>query len=200
MGGISSTIVTTNRRLSIENLIDMVMPEYCEKDVVLSPSEVAMARSGWGLILTGSSPAFLAIKDSPDFNSSTCLTWFYDSFYKRLFDVAPATKPLFKPDISSQGRALVGMISSALKLLDNLDALVPALQNLARIHSERHIRAAQYNPVGAVLLWTLELCLGEAFDANAKHVWLRIYSLMMSVIIPTAVEDELKSMNGKELP
>ena len=51
-------------------------------------------------------------------------------FYGRLFEMDPSLRPLFKTDLVEQGKKLMQMIGVAVKGLDTLDQLVPAVQNL----------------------------------------------------------------------
>ena len=51
-------------------------------------------------------------------------------FYQRLFSQDPALKPLFKGNMEEQGRKLMSMIGVAVKGLDRLDSIVPAVQKL----------------------------------------------------------------------
>lgn len=50
----------------------------------------------------------------------------------------------------------------------------------------------QYGVVGEVLLKTLGEVLGDFWNENHKLSWLKIYSVMLSVIIPVAVAEEKK--------
>ena len=47
-------------------------------------------------------------------------------FYGRLFGMAPDLKPLFKGDMTAQGRKLMTMIKTAVYGLDDMGALIPA--------------------------------------------------------------------------
>ena len=102
----------------------------------------------------------------PSFEYGTCLAWFYDSFYQRLFAVHPSCRSLFKGDLQVQGRALVRMISVCLQQLKAEDPaqLTVALQKLAQAHAARGVVSNEYFLVGETLLWTLERYLGEQFD------------------------------------
>jgi hemoglobin-like flavoprotein len=44
--------------------------------------------------------------------------------------------------------------------LDNLGAMLPAASALAKRHVDCGVKATDYTPVGAALLWTLEQGLG----------------------------------------
>src|SRR5271163_2071007 len=82
-------------------------------------------------------------------------------FYGRLFEIAPAVKPLFRGDMKEQGRKLMATLAVVVKGLNNLEAVLPAASALAKRHVEYGVKPADYAPVGAALLWTLERGLGE---------------------------------------
>jgi hemoglobin-like flavoprotein len=80
-------------------------------------------------------------------------------FYGRLFDTAPAVKPLFRGDMR-QGCKLMATLGVVVNSLGNLEAVLPAASALAKRHVDYGVKAADYTPVGAALLWTLEQGLG----------------------------------------
>ena len=160
------------------------------KDAVITPEDAARAKKSWAHIIDDTGDKYLHCKSDPSFESSSCLQWFYDTFYKRLFDVHPASRALFRNNMQVQGKALVHMISGALSLLDKLSTLVEALQGLAKTHSAKGVIAVQYGLVGEVLLWTFSQCLGDQFDAATSLSWVKIYSVILKVIVPVAVGEE----------
>jgi len=81
-------------------------------------------------------------------------------FYGRLFEIAPAVKPLLRGDMTKQGCKLMSTLGVVVKSLDNLGAVLPAASALAKRHVDCGVKAADYTPVGAALLWTLEQHLG----------------------------------------
>jgi hemoglobin-like flavoprotein len=104
-------------------------------------------------------------------------------FYENLFTADPALKPLFKGDMVKQGEKLMQMISAAVGKLNDLDTLVPVLQNLAVRHVGYGVQDAHYATVGGALLKTLEQGLGAAFTAEVKDAWTAVYSVMSSVML-----------------
>ncbi len=105
-------------------------------------------------------------------------------FYGRLFEVDPRTKVLFRrTDMEAQRRNLMQTLTVVVKSLDKLEAIVPAVQALGRRHAGYGVRAADYETVGAALLWTLEQGLGEAFDEPTRDAWASAYGLLASVMI-----------------
>jgi methyl-accepting chemotaxis protein len=104
-------------------------------------------------------------------------------FYQNLFAADPALKPLFKGDMKDQGRKLMQMIDAAVAKLNDLDTLVPVLQDLARRHKNYGVKKKDYQTVGSALLKTLERGLGKDFTADVKEAWGSVYALMAEVMI-----------------
>lgn len=108
-------------------------------------------------------------------------------FYGRLFKTAPEVQPLFKAaDMKEQGRKLMGTLAVVVKGLDDLPALMPAVEALARKHVGYGVDAAHYAPVGAALLWTLEQGLGEGFTPAVKDAWATAYGTLSGAMIAAA--------------
>jgi hemoglobin-like flavoprotein len=103
-------------------------------------------------------------------------------FYDRLFTLDPSLRSLFRGDLQEQGRKLMQMIGMAVKGLDRLDQLVPAVENLGRRHAGYGVRNEHYETVGTALLWTLEQGLGEDFTEDVKEAWATVYGLLAGVM------------------
>ena len=67
-----------------------------------------------------------------------------DMFYGHLFDIAPDLKPLFKRDMTAQGRKLMTMIKTAVNGLDDPGALIRALEDIGRRHMRYGVKDADY--------------------------------------------------------
>jgi len=103
-------------------------------------------------------------------------------FYGKLFSLDPALKPLFKGDMKEQGRKLMQMIGTAVSGLNNLGALVPAVEDLGRRHAGYGVKPEHYEAVGTALLWTLGQGLQEAFTEDAKVAWTETYTTLATVM------------------
>src|ERR1700676_4949462 len=77
-------------------------------------------------------------------------------FYGRLFEIAPAVKPLSQGDMAGQGRKLMATLAFVVNGLGNLEAVLPAASALAKRHVGYGAAQEHYPVVGATLLWTLE--------------------------------------------
>ena len=109
-------------------------------------------------------------------------------FYKRLFAVDPSLRPMFKGDLAHQSRMLMVMLDSAVKSLNDLDALVPVVRQLGARHVRYGVRKQHYDTVGSVLLWTLEQGLAERFTPAVSEAWATAYELLASVMQLGAIE------------
>ncbi len=103
-------------------------------------------------------------------------------FYGRLFEIAPEVRSLFKGDMKVQGTKLMQMIGYAVSSLDNLDVLVPAVQQLGKRHKGYEVKPEHYAMVGQALLWTLEQGLGKDFTPETKEAWTVVYSVLSNVM------------------
>jgi hemoglobin-like flavoprotein len=98
-----------------------------------------------------------------------------DLFYDRLFTIAPEVKPMFPADMAEQKKKLIAMLATAVTNLHQIDAILPAVENLGKRHVAYGVTSAHYEPVGAALLWTLEQGLGSDFTPRVKAAWTEAY-------------------------
>ena len=103
-------------------------------------------------------------------------------FYQRLFEIDPSLRAMFPADMFEQRKKLIQMLAAAVKGLDHLDRLVPALEDLGRRHAGYGVLDAHYDTVGAALLWTLGAGLGDAFTPEVKEAWTTVYGLIASTM------------------
>lgn len=107
-------------------------------------------------------------------------------FYGRLFEIAPAARPLFRGDLEEQGRKLMGMLGAVVNGLGNIETILPAASVLAKRHVDYGVKAADYEPVGAALLWTLERGLGAQWTPEVKAAWTEAYTVLADFMIGEA--------------
>jgi nitric oxide dioxygenase len=107
-------------------------------------------------------------------------------FYDRLFTVDPTLRGLFPHDLEKQKRALMATLQVAVERLDQLDELVPLLQQLGLRHAGYGVQPAHYPTVGSALLWTLEQGLGAAFTPAVREAWASAYDLLAATMLAGA--------------
>ena len=105
-----------------------------------------------------------------------------DLFYDRLFEIAPAVRPMFPQDLKEQKVKLMAMLGTAVTNLHRLDEILPAVKALGQRHKGYGVSDAHYAPVGAALLWTLEKGLGADFTPEVKAAWTETYTALAGVM------------------
>ena len=109
-------------------------------------------------------------------------------FYGKLFELDPSLKPLFKGDIAEQGRKLMSILNTAVNSLNDLPAIVPALQAMGRRHAGYGVQDAHYDTVAGALLWTLGAGLGDAFTDEVQAAWTETYVTLAGVMKEAAAQ------------
>lgn len=125
----------------------------------MSPEQIALVQGTWAKVVP--------IKETAA-----------ELFYGRLFELDPRLRALFSGDMKEQGRKLMAMIGTAVGNLDNLGAVVPAVQDLGRRHAGYGVQPADYGTVAEALLWTLEKGLGDAFTPQTRAAWAQTYTVL----------------------
>ncbi len=110
-------------------------------------------------------------------------------FYNRLFEVAPAVKPMFKGDMKEQGAKLMTTLGVVVNGLRDLDKIVPVAEQLAVKHIDYGVTAEHYETVGAALLFTLKTGLGDDFTGEVEEAWTTAYTTLSGVMISAAYSD-----------
>jgi NAD(P)H-flavin reductase/hemoglobin-like flavoprotein len=106
-------------------------------------------------------------------------------FYSHLFLSHPETRAMFPVSMAHQRDRLFRALGDVVSHIDNLDAVIPILQQLGRDHRKFGAVPAHYPAVGASLLAAL-----EHFDDNwtpelAKD-WTEAYTIVSQVMIEAA--------------
>ena len=114
-------------------------------------------------------------------------------FYGRLFELDPNLKPLFKGDMTEQGKKLMTMITVAVNGLDDLDKIVSAVKQLGVRHVGYGVKDSHYDTVGSALIWTLGKGLGEEFTESLKNSWVKVYNLLATTMKEAAAESLVES-------
>lgn len=103
-------------------------------------------------------------------------------FYAKLFEYDPKLKALFKGDMRQQGRKLMSLLKIAVNGLNNLGALVPALEKLAVQHLDYGVSVHDYTPVGNALLHALSVGLGDDFTPEVRTAWVEVYKIVANTM------------------
>lgn len=104
-------------------------------------------------------------------------------FYSNLFEADPSLQALFKGDMIAQGKKLMQMIGSAVRLLDKADTLIPVVQQLGVRHVGYGVEDSHYATVGGALIKTLATGLGDDFTDETEAAWVAAYTILSNTMI-----------------
>ena len=110
-------------------------------------------------------------------------------FYDRMFTHNPELKEIFNMSNQRNGdqrEALFNAIAAYASNIENLPALLPAVEKIAQKHTSFQIKPEQYNIVGAHLLATLD----EMFSPGQEvlDAWGKAYGVLAGVFIQREAE------------
>ena len=111
-----------------------------------------------------------------------------DLFYKRLFELDPSLRRLFRGDMRQQGRKLLDTLRLVVTNLGHLDRIIPGVRALGERHVAYGVEPRHYDTVGAALLWTLDQGLGPAFTCDVAAAWTAAYTLLAGAMKSAAVK------------
>lgn len=111
-------------------------------------------------------------------------------FYNRLFEIAPAVKPMFRNPMPEQSKKLLSMLAYVIGKLDKLDDIIDEVSKLAVRHVQYGVREEHYGVVAVALLWTLEQGLGDDWTPSVKEAWIACYTILSGSMIQAANQSE----------
>lgn len=107
-------------------------------------------------------------------------------FYSQLFLARPDLRPLFPVSMAAQRDRLVSALGSVVSQVDQLDSLVPMLQQLGRDHRKFEVVPDYYAAVGDALVATLGHFAGDNWSAGLAEEWGAAYLTIARVMIDAA--------------
>ncbi|MDF0726848.1 NO-inducible flavohemoprotein [Cytobacillus sp. S13-E01] len=122
-------------------------------------------------------------------------------FYEMLFSNHPELLNIFNHANQKQGRqqkALANTVYAAAKYIDNLEAIIPVVKQIAHKHRSLGIKAEHYPIVGKHLLLAIKDILGDAATDEILSAWEEAYGVIADAFISIEAEmyDEAKTQHG----
>ena len=110
-----------------------------------------------------------------------------DEFYARLFEQAPAVKPLFAgTDLKRQKAMLLGTLVLLRKSLRDLGRVVPKLRELGARHVAYGAQPEHYPVVGEVLIASMAAVAGPAWRPEYERAWGQAFEVVAGAMIEGA--------------
>ena len=111
-------------------------------------------------------------------------------FYRRLFELDPGLRPLFKDDIEEQSRKLLEMLAVLIAMLERPFGLELELRAMGARHWGYGVRDSHYATVGSALIDMLQEVLGDKFTPAVRDAWLELYAAVETLMKAGAREAE----------
>jgi hemoglobin-like flavoprotein len=179
-----------------KSITTFVMPIYYNGNPI-TDGEFEAANTVWKLIVNNRSEVFLSLKrQDPTIEFENCMDYFFHTFYTRLFDIHPGCRPLFTRSIHKQGSFLLRFLSMCLYDWKDDAKWDKTFIQFANIHNKLGVKAVEYGITGECLFYAIKVCTGSSFDAESHAGWVKIYSRMLSSIIPVVVMYELTNKDA----
>ncbi len=103
-------------------------------------------------------------------------------FYRRLFELDPELRHLFKGNIEEQARKLLDMLGLLIAMLERPVGLDVELRALGARHHGYGVKEADYATVGQALLGMVEEVLGQQFTPEVRRSWAALYEAVESAM------------------
>ena len=108
------------------------------------------------------------------------------TFYKRMFENNPEVKAMFnmaKQESGEQPKALAMAVLAAAQNIDNLEAILPAVQKMCKAHVNANVKPEHYPIVGENLLAAIKEVLKDAATEEVLNAWAEAYEVIAKVFI-----------------
>jgi hemoglobin-like flavoprotein len=103
-------------------------------------------------------------------------------FYRRLFELDPDLRPLFRNDIEIQAVKLTAMLGALIGLLERGGALESELKAMGARHAGYGVEDTHYATVGKALLGMLEEVLAGECTPAVREAWALLYAKVESLM------------------
>ncbi|WP_339230784.1 NO-inducible flavohemoprotein [Oceanobacillus sp. FSL K6-2867] len=122
-------------------------------------------------------------------------------FYQMMFENHPELKNIFNQTNQRKGdqpKALANTVYAAAVNIDNLEAILPVVKQIAQKHRSLNIKPEHYPIVGENLLLAIKDVLGDAATDEIIDAWAKAYGVIADVFISVeaAMYDEVKEVPG----
>mmetsp|Transcript_15309 Transcript_15309/g.20203 ORF Transcript_15309/g.20203 Transcript_15309/m.20203 type:complete len:248 (+) Transcript_15309:95-838(+) len=159
----------------------------------LTEDETKKCQECYDIVLAGDTRKFRQAKEqSKEDEKLDPITFLCSDFYSSLYERIPSTKDLFLSEIEVQASILGRMMNTILSLVADTDKINTTckhfLQDLARAHNSYNVHPAFYGEFAYTFICTLRKHLEEKFSEDNEEAWISLYSYILHIMVPVAVE------------
>ena len=111
-------------------------------------------------------------------------------FYENLFEIDPGLRPMFDDDLTEQSNKALFAFGAVVAQIHDIDACREMTRGLATRHVTYGVVPEHYPKVGAAVLATVAMVMGDAMTPRIADVWQKAYDAVSGAMIETAYGGE----------
>lgn len=162
----------------------------------ISPEIVQMCKDAFEMLSTGKTRVYARAK-AKNANILEPLCFMAEDFYNTMFERIPSSKALFNVDIGTQAKMLTAVLRAILDVLSFDSEAVSIFEDLAHSHNKLKIHPSYYGEFAYTFICTMRKHLGRSFTEEAETAWVSLFSYVLKIMIPIAVDGILSTGKTK---
>lgn len=107
-------------------------------------------------------------------------------FYENLFEIDPSLRPMFDEDLVEQSNKALFAFGAVVAQIHDLDVCREMTRGLAARHVTYGVIPEHYPKVGAAVLATVVMVMGDAMTPQIGSAWQKAYDQIAAAMIETA--------------
>ena len=107
-------------------------------------------------------------------------------FYENLFEVDPKLRPMFGEDLDEQSNKALFAFGAIVAQIHDLEVCREMTRELAVRHVAYGVQPEHYASVGAAVIKTVEMVMGDGMSSEIAVSWQKAYDAVAAVMIETA--------------
>jgi hemoglobin-like flavoprotein len=109
-------------------------------------------------------------------------------FYRRLFELDPALRPMFTGQIEEQAKKLTEMLGVLIAMLESPVGLELELRAMGARHAGYGVKDEHYSTVGRALIEMIAAVLDKQYSPEIEQAWLTLYGVVETKMKEGAAE------------
>jgi len=171
---------------SADQDIESYTPSFFIKNASVTTESTQLTKASWEKIVSGEAPGFKQIQHR--YAHTTCLVFFYEEFYRQLFQLYPEVEILFQSSRIHQGRRMLRAVMGMAYLKDyNIREVEKKLIELATTHNKIGVLPENYAGFMTLIINVLKICLGADWSYNTEKAWVLTVSFFLQIMLPVSI-------------
>jgi len=107
-------------------------------------------------------------------------------FYENLFEIDPSLRPMFDDDLTEQSNKALFAFGAVVAQIHDVETCREMTRGLANRHVGYGVIPEHYPKVGAAVIATVSMVMGDAMTPHIASAWQKAYDQIAGAMIETA--------------